>query len=754
MSLIDYILVLNPSARPTAKDALNFVSGLLDNALGEPNAQIEEAVPGDDMRVPQSKSLSNHAHDGDSYDGAAGSIDASVASPRPAIGVCSMEIDPPQTVPIAEALGKPLNNPNDATVKTTAMDSGSNDSGSSNSNSSDKGSVAEPPKQAPTQHSQNPYKRVLRIPPIVSKKSQTNESESDAAVKSWKQQHQKAKRVSPTLAAVDGESSAEKTREGDETEHSPKPNRHANVQDGRISFSPRDLTFSKKDSLLVKVKEAEAATLKDSSAVSTDSESATPLPSPPAVTSRTSTEIKIIHGPHKEPIRDPRGDLSDIAVKQPVRTAVAKRIVLPHMRATTPVSASVPAPQITPRLSNNQRVDWPADERAPDGATGFGGDPSPPPPPSGSYRSKPRRLGFSQTNGARINNLRARSQTVSSIGSIATTATHSILLSPTSSNMMSESQYSSFYSEYSDHIAFSNDNSVVSEPPKNDTKRGLRIYAETNQPAIGKASLMSVLAQQQQQGSDGNEGGVVPSIAKTMANAGAGVVPLSSTDGGHIRKAPGVAKSSTTDKRVSDSARMRPVSEVELFIPLRSPITQPATIGASATHRRPVVPVAPLAASRMPQQNTAPNGAAPKQQQGIMRGLRSRNGLGTPLIRRALSMRKRGPKESRRSDSFNQFSFTAYSAPPPPPPPNHQTASKLAKLQGGQKQQDQSQQQDSSLSDNYDMVSVEGDSPMRLSHVIKRSKSALAIKQADDEASRLTAESKDAGSPSLFSLQS
>ncbi|KAJ1786713.1 hypothetical protein LPJ59_005875, partial [Coemansia sp. RSA 2399] len=133
-----------------------------------------------------------------------------------------------------------------------------------------------------------------------------------------------------------------------------------------------------------------------------------------------------------------------------------------------------------------------------------------------------------------------------------------------------------------------------------------------------------------------------------------------------------------------------------------------------------------------------------------------RNGLGTPLIRRALSMRKRGPKESRRSDSFNQFAFAAYSASTPPPPlPDHQTnASKLSRLQRGQKQQDQGRKQDSPLSDNYDMVSVEDDSPLRLSHAIKRSKSALAIKQTDDEASRFTAESKEAGSPSLFSLQS
>ncbi|KAJ2546101.1 hypothetical protein EV175_005724 [Coemansia sp. RSA 1933] len=150
-----------------------------------------------------------------------------------------------------------------------------------------------------------------------------------------------------------------------------------------------------------------------------------------------------------------------------------------------------------------------------------------------------------------------------------------------------------------------------------------------------------------------------------------------------------------------------------------------------------------------------------------MRGLRSRNGLGTPLIRRALSMRKKGSKEQKqqqqqqqglRPDAINQFSFAAHNASAPPVP-------KLSKLQKGLTQN----KQDSPLSGGYDMVSMDdGNSPLQPSHAIKRSKSALALKQPhhhkpeDDEAdsrfnaaAAASAESNmGADTPSLFSLQS
>ncbi|KAJ2604447.1 hypothetical protein EV177_006407 [Coemansia sp. RSA 1804] len=837
--LVDYILVLNPNARPTAKEALNYVSGLLDNALGEPHAQAEvSSTRGDDMRVPQSKpssaaALVNNDNGGndDEDEISINMADVSQSGPKANIGVCSMEIDPPKPPPASiaghlNALSRDKLE-GDTKAKTT------------NDDLKDNHIVPETQKQTAAQNGQASQKRVQRIPPIV---------KPESAVKSWDRQQQQQQQAKLSTQPLPSSVSATATVPSDQTGESDSKNPTnrgdvsgslklkpaSNVKDGRISFTPHDSPLLKKTQQqqqqqnqqqgpgpwtgernnisLAKIKESPLIQKANVGVASSGSGSASPMLSPPddASTSRKSAEINIIRGTHKEPIRDPRGDLSDIAVRQPpARTAVAKRIVLPHMRATTPVSASVPAPQIAPRLSNNHMHDRSTNASSGNGAAWLTSDSSHAAngedAHAGSEKRKPLRLGVGQTNSARVNNLRARSQTVSSVCSAATTATHSIVLSPTSSNMLSESQYSSIFSETGDHVVPSNENkSVVPVSPNDDAKRGLRIYADANRSAIGKSSLMSMLAQQQQvptgdyASSNVSGGRVASSIANTLANAGAATVPLSggkklsstmsSSDSEHIRKAPGVfnvlpRKESLADKHMAGTTGARPSTDLDVFIPLRTPNTlSPVPTSTSAgimspPHEHTAASAKALSSASNgsspdpanTQHNSAPNGAAPKQQQqGLMRGLRSRNGLGSPLIRRALSMRKKGSKESQQyrddvynasnSNSISQLSMAMRNkllSPPLPQKLLDQTGSMSSKQPKDKAQQQlQQDQQDSSLAESYTMVSKE-DSSSQPSHAVKRSKSALAIKlTANGASSRLSADSKDPGSPSLFSLQS
>ncbi|KAJ2673570.1 hypothetical protein GGI25_004671 [Coemansia spiralis] len=679
VKLVDYILVLNPSARPTAKDALNLVSKMLDQTLGVP--QAEDA---DDMQVPSSTAPSTQEDMAE---------ESANVSPRSKLGICSMELDP-QMVPTSASF-------------------------KSSGGKRDSGKEAEPPMAAAAAaddgtnaHGQ---KKIQRIPPIVSK-SRAN-TEPDAA---------------KDANGTDFNGKQQSAVQKEEQLLEPKP-AAASVHDGRISFTPRDQMLLKQSQLQRLRTDDQPSPLREEVTDETQQRTAQAISADEGVadsgspiTMRTSTEINIVQELHKEPLRDPRGDLSEFAVK-PVHTGMAHRIVLPHMRATTPVSASVPAPQITPRISNQamQPADW--------SPTSIDGQQTP-------VSTDKRRMGVNQANAARVNNLRVRSQTVSSVSSIGSNATRSVVMSPASSSMQM-SQLSPTSVDFSDTSELASSRDMSKEEPS-DGKHGLRIYAEIRPAVPRNSSLMSILAQQQQ---PSDYGRVEALILKSAANAASTTQSnqtssTSSSGSGHIRKAPGIVDISRKDdekgqgsvvKRKSNSTGMREMA-IEGFIPLRSleqqqqQQQQPATISAGMTRATSRLPVVPISAAES--QHSADVSQLQGQQSGGKQarvlGLRSKNGIGSPLIRRALSMRKRGPKESQKgenSDDISQFAFAVHTSPPVP----KKALPKMSK-----------KQQEALLSEDYAVVAVENGSPSS-AHLLKRSKSELVMKQMD-EACRLT----------------
>ncbi|KAJ2784352.1 hypothetical protein H4R18_001156 [Coemansia javaensis] len=166
-------------------------------------------------------------------------------------------------------------------------------------------------------------------------------------------------------------------------------------------------------------------------------------------TRKTSVEISIVKGPHKEPLRDPRADLSDLVVAKPSlqpppaaakKQSVTRGIVVPHMRATTPVSASVPAPQIVPRGANNTGALL--DDEALDAeyvGVGVAATPAAAAPGDGSRHSSFRTIDTGRSRivaagrGPRVSVLRGRPQSASSLSSVGSAATRSIVMSPAAS---------------------------------------------------------------------------------------------------------------------------------------------------------------------------------------------------------------------------------------------------------------------------------------------------------------------------------
>ncbi|KAJ2156898.1 hypothetical protein GGF46_004874 [Coemansia sp. RSA 552] len=298
-------------------------------------------------------------------------------------------------------------------------------------------------------------------------------------------------------------------------------------------------------------------------------------------TSRPSVEVSIVEGPHKVPTRDPRGDLSDLARAQPPppavsapRLAMARRIVLPHMRATTPVSTSVPAPQIAALGSGYKAEEASEDYVAIEPAAGRHG-------PSTEARDP------------RITSLRARSHSASTTSSVYSVP-RSIVVSPASSQMLSPSTG-----------GFS-----LSDIPSPGTDDGLMSTANGEpHSVIGKVPLMAVLAQQ--------EGSARQRVMERPPNVvGAQSAAAPSTNGNHVRKAPGISagikvqpppKFSDPETRGSDLS----LQSMDGFVPLRSPaVMVPPSLSSKASTL-------------------------------------SEASLGSPLIRRALSIKKKTTRERR-----------------------------------------------------------------------------------------------------------
>ncbi|KAJ2291862.1 hypothetical protein IWW55_005901, partial [Coemansia sp. RSA 2706] len=497
--LIDYLLVLNPVARPTAHDGLVLVSQMLDQHLGESPAHSEDArVPAD--AEPDFQAVPHPVHLPESRGGSSGG-----GSPR--------AVAP------------------DAPSVHSAQTGGS-----------------QPQKQQQSSPSFGPT-------------SADSELASPAA--------NELKLASAANAATTANAATAAKAAT------------AAVQDGRISFTPRDqfvLGPAKQQPSSV----AEA-TVPVQPLSSGSSSYVSILPTPAAA--RPSVEVSIVQGLHKEPIRDPRGDLSDLAVRPAAPAlampavmagasrAMARRIVLPHMRATTPVSASVPAPQIVPRgtgsndMSDDEYVSIDSAARQESGH-------------QQRQRTRPARLGIGRD--PRLSSLRGRSHSVSTEGSVG--SGRPAVVSPTSSRMTSRSRMTS-QSRGSEAFSLSDIPS-----PADASDSGLRIY-DAQPAAIGKASLMTVLAQ--------NDGGA----------AGATI--------GHIRKAAGIAAaapaSRNAEKRKSDLTRMgqEHVLGIDGFVPLRSPVvSSPAGSFLAGSSLAETLPAGSLPAGSVPA-GSLPAGSSP-----------------------------------------------------------------------------------------------------------------------------------------------
>ncbi|KAJ2809407.1 hypothetical protein H4R20_000132 [Coemansia guatemalensis] len=647
--LIDYLLVLNPANRPTAQDGLALVSCILDQQLGEPLGQMEDA------QVPHnSNSQANASNDADAQ-AVPRSAETAADDSDPAEDSSKKRASKRETR-IVSIVGKSRVTPTFGPTATQV-----------------------PVPAAPTA-------KLPATEPALSPCAEVVSPLSDSTT------------AGPGMAQAP-QATAKKAL--------------AEVHDGRISFTPHDQfvmeqgrhqaveqpqgqaqhTVQRQSSLKKAVRAPSAAT-ESSSATGSDASSYVSVAasaSPPSVTTcRPSMEVSIVEGPHKEPLRDPRGDLSDLvaAVPQAVRggastensgtaaRSAARRIVLPHMRATTPVSASVPAPKIVPRggradtargeASEDEGADddYVTVERGPDTQTSAVGR-------STIRGRRPPRLGISRD--PRIGLLRARSHSASSLSSMGSTATRSIILSPTSSTQAAFRSPSSAAFSISDLPS-----PVTNRPEAPRDSAGPRIYAEA-QSTIGSTSLMSMLVEQETAARRLAEQHQQPQLrAGSAAGAIAKQAPNNSSAGtsSHIRKPPGIkagpaAAGTHAGERKSDFGLMgQPddhAMEVDGFVPLRSP-----AVGGVPMAPPPAAEPSPTSSFRTVASGNGSSvasgtsgGPLPRQAQtgakaARLLGLRAKGALGSPLIRRALSLKKKGSKESQQSGE--------QSIPPPLPP--------------------------------------------------------------------------------------
>ncbi|KAJ2789256.1 hypothetical protein H4R21_006788, partial [Coemansia helicoidea] len=166
-----------------------------------------------------------------------------------------------------------------------------------------------------------------------------------------------------------------------------------------------------------------------------------------AAAAKPITEVSIVKSLHKEPLRDPRADLSDLIVtkgatggrRESQGSGSVRGFVLPHMRATTPVSTSVPAPQIVVRSGHGYAGgdsgagDVTADEDIEDDYVSIVSSRRESVATKAMRQSRrPSRLAVGK-GGSRIGSLRVRPQSAASLNSVGSANARSIVVSPTAS---------------------------------------------------------------------------------------------------------------------------------------------------------------------------------------------------------------------------------------------------------------------------------------------------------------------------------
>ncbi|KAJ2236898.1 hypothetical protein IWW45_001397 [Coemansia sp. RSA 485] len=272
IQLVDYILVLNPNDRPSAKDALGLVSRMLDHALGEPQqAQEAESVgsaagrtgnndsSGDVQMVPRA-SLSRGSHMS-SEDKQAVVPVVKDSKDTKDLGKSSMMVRP--NIPLGVPPPPQMNRNGTSPIF-----------GPVNMQSSTLQRLATTPTAIAAAAS--------AIAPLASastKADDVDDTDDDEVVDKTLNDH--------TFASFEAKQQQQRV-----------------AMDGRISFTPRD----KFDQQLINKQIQKHSPLRESSSPEPTREvSADSLV---VATSRPSVEINIVKGMHREPMRDPRGDLS------------------------------------------------------------------------------------------------------------------------------------------------------------------------------------------------------------------------------------------------------------------------------------------------------------------------------------------------------------------------------------------------------------------------------------------------------------
>ncbi|KAJ2888397.1 hypothetical protein FB639_000668 [Coemansia asiatica] len=281
VQLVDYILVLNPNDRPSAKDALGLVSRMLDQALGEPLPQDDErsvsakdpAAADDVQMVPAPRaSLSQSSRMSEAQ---AAVVPDTKESQGPnqynGLSKPSMTVRPniPIPSPAKRNVISPIFGPvgmQSATLQSPATTPAAIASASASASVSAASAVA-PLASASTKISDN-----------------DDDDDDDEIIDKTLNGHSLA---SPAAAAKQRMAVAA-------------------IQDGRISFTPRD----KFDQQLINGQIKRHSLVEEAVKPIREGSSGSAGSMGSAATSRPSVEINIVRGMHREPMRDPRGDLS------------------------------------------------------------------------------------------------------------------------------------------------------------------------------------------------------------------------------------------------------------------------------------------------------------------------------------------------------------------------------------------------------------------------------------------------------------
>ncbi|KAJ1807127.1 hypothetical protein LPJ75_004881, partial [Coemansia sp. RSA 2598] len=288
IQLVDYILVLNPNDRPTAKDALRLVSRMLDHALGEPQPQEEET----------------------SVSASAGANANANASAALSANACADDV---QMVPATRASLSQASRMSDKQAVVPMEPKGPKD-------------IEEPKVSMATKESKDPKPPLMVRPniPIPPAMNRNGTSPTFGPVNMQSPSLQSpattplaiasaASAIVPLASSSCTKVAAASDDDDDDDVIDRTLNDHtfapsvakqrmgvASIQDGRISFTPRD----KFDQQLI------SGQIKAHSPLRESVEPAREGSAGSAATSRPSVEINIIRGMHREPARDPRGDLS------------------------------------------------------------------------------------------------------------------------------------------------------------------------------------------------------------------------------------------------------------------------------------------------------------------------------------------------------------------------------------------------------------------------------------------------------------